>query len=123
MNYIPKTKCCKLNCVSSNLASSPNLSMLSLPSLLPLWMKVTPASQAPSPNLEIHAEVQSYGIPLTNNEARRTKVYLFIIVFVVVVVVVLAVVVLIVIVMRSLLLYLLLLCWLSCCWLLCWLPS
>ena len=101
MNYIPKTKCYNLNCVSSNLASSPNLSILSLPSLLPLWMKVTPASQAPSPNLEIHAEVQSYGgYLLTNNEARRTKVYQFIIVFVVVVVVVLAVVVLIVIVMR-----------------------
>ena len=79
------------------------MSILFLPSLLPLWMKVTPASQAPSPNLEIHAEVQSYGgYLLTNNEARRTKVYLFIIVFVVVVVVVivLVVVVLVVIVMR-----------------------
>ena len=40
-------------CLVCDLASSPNLSILLLPSLLPLWMNVTPASQAPSPNLQI----------------------------------------------------------------------
>ena len=49
----PKVSFAHRQCCYDNLASSPSLSILSLPSLLPLWMKVTPASQAPRPNLHI----------------------------------------------------------------------
>ena len=49
----PKVSFAHRKCCYDNLASSPSLSILSLPSLLPLWMNVTPASQAPRPNLHI----------------------------------------------------------------------
>ena len=50
----PKVSLAHRKCLVCDLASSPNLSILLLPSLLPLWMNVTPASQAPSPNLQIY---------------------------------------------------------------------
>ena len=53
------------SCIKKNyLASSPSLSKLSLPSLFPLLIKVTPASQAASPNLHrllflVHFEIEN----------------------------------------------------------------
>ena len=130
MNYIPKTKCYKFCQFKPGFLSQ---LVHTLPPLLASSLDESDTSK-PSPKPEPWDPCWGsvlWGIPLTNNEARRTKVYLFIIVFVVVVVVVivLVVVVLVVIVMRWWLLYLSL-CWLSCCclwlsycWLSCGLPS